>query len=39
VYVDTFNDNIVKSFDRMGKTLKGILSDYNNQTGTARFAV
>ena len=38
-YVDTFNNDIVKSFDRMGKTLKGILSDYNNQTGTARFDV
>ena len=39
VYCDTANDTIVKSFDRMGKTIKGLMSDYNNQTGTARFDV
>ncbi|WVQ00873.1 hypothetical protein [Synechococcus phage MC09] len=38
-YVDTYNDAIVKSFDRMGNTLKSILADYNDKTGTQRFAV
>ena len=38
-YVDTYNTDIVKSFDRMGKTLRELLLTYNKETGTNRFAV
>ena len=39
VFYDRYNDTIVKSFDRTGKTLKSILKSYNEETGTDRFAV
>ena len=39
VFYDRFNNSIVKSFDRTGKTLKGILQAYNESTQTDRFSV
>lgn len=39
VFCDTWNDSIVKSFDRMGNTLKDILRQYNIDNGVNRFNV
>ena len=38
-FVDSYNTSIVKSFDRMGNTLRGLLQSYNAKTGTNRFTV
>jgi hypothetical protein len=37
VFLDNANDTIVKSFDRTGKILKGLLKDYNTANGVDRF--
>jgi hypothetical protein len=39
VFMDNANETIVKSFDRMGKVLKGMLKDYNTANGVDRFNV
>jgi len=39
VFMDNANDTIVKSFDRMGKVLKGLLAEYNTANGVDRFNV
>jgi hypothetical protein len=39
VYHDKFNNSIVKSFDRTGKTLKLIMSQYNELIGFERFKI
>jgi len=39
VYHDKFNNSIVKSFDRTGKTLKAIMSQYNELIGFERFKI
>jgi hypothetical protein len=39
VFMDNANDTIVKSFDRMGKVLKGLLAEYNTANGVDRFKV
>jgi hypothetical protein len=39
VYHDKFNNSIVKSFDRTGKTLKSIMSQYNELIGFERFKI
>jgi len=39
VFLDNANDTIVKSFDRTGKILKGLLKDYNTANGVDRFNV
>ena len=39
VWYDQFNKTISKHFDRTGKNLKQLMTEYNEQTGTKRFAV
>ncbi len=39
VYHDKFNNSIVKSFDRTGKTLKSIMARYNELIGFERFQI
>lgn len=39
VYHDQYNRSIVKSFDRTGKTLKSIMSQYNELIGFERFKI
>lgn len=39
VYHDQYNHSIVKSFDRTGKTLKSIMSQYNELIGFERFKI
>lgn len=39
VWYDRCNDAIVKSFDRTGKNLKQLMTQYNEATNTQRFAV
>ena len=39
VWFDSCNDAIVKSFDRTGKNLRQLMTEYNEATGTNRFTV
>lgn len=39
VWYDRCNNAIVKSFDRTGKNLKQLMTQYNEAAGTERFAV